>query len=289
MSTISISATVGLKATNNSNDVVKVQVMLNHFIGNKKILGYKSLKIDGNCGPKTREVIAALQFQNGLLSEEHFKNQIYRHGKTIEFMNKNAGYIPTWELSDPATGPTLLQLLEEVRVDDLANAEVHRKNLGGLQRFFLRGLEGNAVDDQYWTFTYYDGLGRKYPCYAKHSVDSVERSNMKQKALLVFQKDAQGATTKEAVGKALRRIEETVACNTFVLTRWLKQNNALGDAPLTDYTEMTYIRDVVQLVTRREPESIYAVYADELAAAYPFIRPIFNADLLWRMRRANRQ
>jgi len=49
---ISISGPVGLNAMNRSDDVIKVQVMLNHYIGNKKLLGYKPLTIDGNAAPR---------------------------------------------------------------------------------------------------------------------------------------------------------------------------------------------------------------------------------------------
>jgi len=54
-------------------DVMKVQVMLNHFIGSNLLSGYKPLGLDGHCGPKTKEAISAFQFQNGLISEEHFQ------------------------------------------------------------------------------------------------------------------------------------------------------------------------------------------------------------------------
>ena len=52
---------------------MKVQVMLNHFIGSNLLSGYKPLGLDGHCGPKTKEAISAFQFQNGLISEEHFQ------------------------------------------------------------------------------------------------------------------------------------------------------------------------------------------------------------------------
>lgn len=101
MSVISISAAVGLNAPNRYEDVAKVQVMLNHFIGNKKLLGYAPLGLDGKCGPKTREAIMAFQFQNGLVSDEHFNCQVRPQGKTIAFMNKNAGHIPAASSSKP--------------------------------------------------------------------------------------------------------------------------------------------------------------------------------------------
>lgn len=94
MSLISISAAVGIKASNRNQDVTKVQVVLNHFIGNRKLVGIKPLVIDGKCGSKTNEALMAFQIQNGLLSEEHFTGQIRPGGMTISFMNKNAGYIP---------------------------------------------------------------------------------------------------------------------------------------------------------------------------------------------------
>jgi len=286
---ISISGPVGLNAKNRSDDVIKVQVMLNHYIGNKKLLGYKPLTIDGKCGGKTREAILALQIQNGLLSEEHFKCQVYPHGKTIAFMNANAGYIPTWEVADQSTTPTLSELLWEVKTDELGLTDLQRKYLGRLQRFFIRGLEGEAIDDTYWTFTYYDAFGRQYACSEKHSVDSVERSKLKQNALRVLQKLTKTATSKDEVGTALRRVEETVACNTFVLIRWHQLNDRLGDGRIDDFTEMTYLREIALLAVQNVPESIYAVYADEIVLEYPVaVRPMFTPDRLWQMRRSAR-
>jgi hypothetical protein len=285
---ISISGPVGLNAMNRSDDVIKVQVMLNHYIGNKKLLGYKPLTIDGKCGSKTREAILALQIQNGLLSEEHFKCQVYPHGKTIAFMNANAGYIPTWEVADHPTTPTLLDLLREVKTDELGLTDLQRKHLGRLRRFFIRGLEGEAIDDTYWNFTYYDALGTQHACSEKHSVDSVERSKLKQNALRVLQKLTKTATSKDEVGAALRRVEETVACNTFVLIRWYVQNDRLGDAPIEEFTEMTYLREIALLAAQNVPESIYAVYGDEIVLKYPVARPMFTPDILWQMRRSGR-
>jgi hypothetical protein len=99
MSVISIGGAVGLNAPNRKEDVIKVQVMLNHFVGNKKLVGVKPLAIkpltkDGICGEKTRVAISAFQFQNGLVSDEHFNGQIRPGGMTIKFMNQHAGHIP---------------------------------------------------------------------------------------------------------------------------------------------------------------------------------------------------
>ena len=100
-----------------------------------------------------------------------------------------------------------------------------------------------------------------------------------------FTTQVKSATTKEEVGKALRRVEERVACNTFVLTRWHHQNSALGDASLNEFPEMAYLKEIALLVARREPESIYAVYGDEIVTAYPVVRPIFSH---WKMQRSHR-
>ena len=64
MSIISIAAAVGVNAPNRKQDVLKVQVMLNHFIGNQKLVGINPLTIkplykDGVCGEKTCVAISA--------------------------------------------------------------------------------------------------------------------------------------------------------------------------------------------------------------------------------------
>lgn len=94
MSVIQITRAVGHAASNRNADVTKVQVVLNHFIGNTKLVGVKPLIVDGKIGPKTNGAIMAFQIQNGLLSEEHFNGQIRPQGMTIRFMNNHAGYIP---------------------------------------------------------------------------------------------------------------------------------------------------------------------------------------------------
>jgi hypothetical protein len=105
---ISIAKAVGLQASNRKEDVIKIQVMLNHFIGNKKLLGIKPLAFDGICGTKTTTAITALQFQNGLISEEHFHAQIRPNGLTISFMNKNAGHVPLPPSPSPGIWDNLL-------------------------------------------------------------------------------------------------------------------------------------------------------------------------------------
>ncbi|MEZ5397120.1 MAG: hypothetical protein R2724_30680 [Bryobacterales bacterium] len=94
--------------------------MLNHFIGNQKLVGINPLTIkplykDGVCGEKTCVAISALQFQNGLVSDEHFNGQIRPGGLTIQFMNKHAGHIPTPPKSakDDMHYPGLDKKLEE--------------------------------------------------------------------------------------------------------------------------------------------------------------------------------
>ena len=93
---ITIAKAVGLNAKavggNLSNDVIKIQWLLNHFRGLGRFHG-AAVIIDGDCGPKTRTAITAFQIQNGLLSEEHFHGQIRPSGLTMQFINKNAGNI----------------------------------------------------------------------------------------------------------------------------------------------------------------------------------------------------
>ena len=50
MSVINISARVGINAKNRNDDVMKVQVMLNHFRGLGKLAGVKALALDGDFG-----------------------------------------------------------------------------------------------------------------------------------------------------------------------------------------------------------------------------------------------
>ncbi len=289
MSVIKISEPVGAKARNKDQDVINIQVMLNHFIGLKLLQGYKPLGIDGDCGPKTREAISAFQFQNFLFSEEHFHGQIWPKDKTIEFMNKKAGHIPKIPSptdNDPKADAKLLDLLWGVDTDKLSHEPTNRKHLAYMRRFFIRGLEGAGIDDRYWSFTYYDGFGRPRRCNENHSVDSLVRGTITQKALSVFRRTTNGLENIEEIGKALKEIEKTVACNTLLLVRWYHHNSAHGDAPIDNFTEMTYLKEVTSLAVRSQPESIYAVYADELTIAYRVMRPFLTADALWKMRRA---
>jgi hypothetical protein len=101
MSVISISAAVGINASNRRGDVRRIQAALNHFIKSGKLRGVKRLAVDGKCGPKTTEAILMFQNQNALLSTEHFQGQIHAHGMTIVFMNRNAG-----PRSDSTSEPT---------------------------------------------------------------------------------------------------------------------------------------------------------------------------------------
>ena len=120
---------------------MKVQVMLNHFIGNNLLSGYKPLGLDGHCGPKTKEAISAFQFQNGLISEEHFQGQIRPDGATTSFMNQKAG---GGRKDQKGTR------------NCWAPCGVSKRAFSVLRRFFIRGLEREPINDSYLTFTYYD-------------------------------------------------------------------------------------------------------------------------------------
>jgi len=283
MSVISISKAVGLKAPNRYEDVIKVQAILNHFIGNGKLVGYKALPLVGKCGPKTREAIMAFQFQNGLISDEHWHCQIRPHGKTIAFMNKHAGHIP---LPAKSEDEKLLDLLWQVDPDSLTNDLRRRNHLARLRRFFIRGLQKEIIDDSYWTFSYYDGFNRPRACYEKHSVFALEPSKIKQRALQNFRNLAKNAESPDEVAKALAKVEEAVACSTFLLIRWHHQNEGTSDGSLDQYEEMRYLHEVKRLVARNRPESIYFLYQEELAAIFPILRALITTDHLWQLRQS---
>lgn len=93
-SKITISAAVGENAANRNKDVATIQVLLNHYIGIGKIIGFSGLVVDGKIGPKTKKTIMGFQFQNGIITAEHFAGQIRPGGASITFMNKNLGATP---------------------------------------------------------------------------------------------------------------------------------------------------------------------------------------------------
>lgn len=160
--------------------------------------------------------------------------------------------------------PTLLDLLRQVDTTTLGGNAIQRKHIARMKEFFIRGLEGDEVNDGYWQFSYFDGFGREHNCSEKHSVSSVGRGERPQLALANFKRNAMGKTTVGGVGRALALTESAVACHTFVLVRWAHQNAGTGDGSLRSYTEYGYLRAIAALAQRTHPQSVYWVYKDEL-------------------------
>ena len=168
---------------------------------------------------------------------------------------------------EPVTpsSPSLTDLLRDVNPWDYARNVLHWKHLYRLKDFLVRGLDGQVVDDAYWQYSFFDGYGRERNCTEKHSVSSVSRGNRQQHVMRNFVRLAEGYATVSAVGKCLAQVENAVSCHTFVVVRWAHQNAGTGDGSLSDFTEMRYLREMATLARRAYPESVYAVYGDELA------------------------
>jgi hypothetical protein len=292
MSTIKIHRSVGANAMNDKVDVAMIQYVLNHFIGKKLLSGYKKLAVDGGCGPKTKETLTAFQIQNFLVSEEHFNGQIWPCGKTITFMNSKAGYISLPSLPDVPKcekDSLLVDLLWQVETKKLTNDSERREHLARLRRFFIRGFEGDAIDHCYWRYSFVDNMGWEHAAGAKFSVVSLKRAD-KQYAFNNFIRACEGAADVDAVGKVLLRIEGGVFDSTDVVLQWYILNGALGDAPINDFTEMTYVKEMALTAVRSRPESIYQVYVDRIVKWYPKVmRPFLTADAIWQARQSGRK
>ena len=226
---------------------------------------------------------------NKLTDIAFFVHHPHRNGKAIsagesQLIKEWKGYretIRTWipaaggssstakpEPAAKAAGPSLIDLLREVELWDHARTVQHWMHLYRLRDFIVRGLDCKVIDDTYWQYSFFDGMGRERNCTEKHSVSSVSRGSRVQHAVRNFSRLAEGYTSVSAVGHCLAQVENAVASHTFVVVRWARQNAGTGDGSLSGYTEMTYLKEMAALARRSYPESVYSVYRDELVTTY---------------------
>lgn len=161
--------------------------------------------------------------------------------------------------------PNLSSLLAKVEVAALGTTIFHQAALGGLRAFFARALAGNKLDDGYWRFEPRDNFGRPFMCSRPNQVHSFVRQS-KLYAFKRFKELTDGATTSGEVGKALKDVEGSLSCHTYVPIRWARLNGGISEAAVKAFTEYRYLKDLVLL--SRNINHVYNVYQFDLEKQY---------------------
>jgi hypothetical protein len=99
-----ISASVGTRGVNRTEDVQQVQERLNRFVARLQL---EPLRADGDCGPKTRAAIAA--FQDDVMGVELPDGRVDPDGPTWRALDAPPGPVPT--LSPRPTTGSLAEVL----------------------------------------------------------------------------------------------------------------------------------------------------------------------------------
>jgi hypothetical protein len=131
-----------------------------------------------------------------------------------------------------------------------------------LRLILIRALEGEEIDDKYWVFGYRDNFGRQHGCYENFNILTVERDRKQSSVLANFRAKAADAKTTQEVGKALVTIEKAFSCSTWVVIKWARTNQGIGDASSDDYPEIGYLKEMVKL--SKKSKHVYSIYRSDL-------------------------
>jgi hypothetical protein len=103
-----------------------------------------------------------------------------------------------------------------------------------MRGFFIRGLEGKPINDNVYI------LRRSWTTLCLPPGPFC----LPAQALTVLKQMTKSVESVDEVGKALKKVEQQIACNTFVLVRWHDLAGATAEAPIDHDTEMSYLKEL---------------------------------------------
>ena len=216
--------------------------------------------------PLTTQAVHAIKmFQGrvGLQVKGKQEGDGYVGAKTELALIKATGTLPPggYVKPGPPKPPNLRALLREVAIDSLGRSAAERSRLRCLQDFLARALAGERLDDRYWQFTIFDGFGRERNCSFTGTIAGVKRVTRPQRALANFKRNCATPRSVPEVGRCLKQVHDAILCHLNALLGWASHNSAMGDAPLRDFPECTWLLDLQAASVRTSPKSIYSCFA----------------------------
>lgn len=186
-----------------------------------------------------------------------------------------AGLIP--KMQKELKPPILKIWLARLDTDKLASNKngkynkttiaLRKEYLRGFKEYLLKASDDSEYKTTYWTYEYYDMLGRKHAADERtFQVEGFKKDKLQQDILLTLNKRLEECGHEcNKFGAIFAKAEKHVYANADVPVRWV-QSSPTSDGPTAFVEEMKCLKELSD--ASKSKYSIYSIYADHLQNAY---------------------